>query len=59
MYREGGLDWAIKGAWYLNNAPAAYWLAWWLTPLEIALFIAALAIFIHTAIARGWTKHRY
>lgn len=57
MNREGGLDWAIKGAWYLNNAAAAYWLTWWLVPLEIAISIAAIAIFIRTAITRGWTKH--
>jgi len=25
MKREGGLDWAIEGAWYLNFAPLAYW----------------------------------
>jgi len=39
--REGGLDWAINGAWYLSFAPTAYWLWWWVIPLEIALVIIA------------------
>ena len=59
MQREGGLDWAIKGAWLLNFAPAAYWLAWWLIPTEITLLIALIAIIVWTAIKRGWTKHKY
>ena len=59
MQREGGLDWAIKGTWYLNNAPAAYWLTWWLIPIEMALLIALIAIIVHAAITRGWTKRRY
>jgi hypothetical protein len=44
MKREGGLDWAISGAWYLNFAPAAYWLFWWLIPLEIVLIIVAIVV---------------
>ena len=59
MRREGGLDWAIKGAWYLNNAPAAYWLAWWLTPTEIALLLTLIATVVWTALKRGWTKRQY
>jgi hypothetical protein len=59
MQREGGLDWAIKGTWYLTYAPMAYWLAWWLTPLEIALFIALVLIVVWTAHKRGWTKRTY
>jgi hypothetical protein len=59
MQREGGLDWAIKGTWYLNNAPAAYWLTWWLTPTEIALVIALVGILVWTAHKQGWTKRRY
>jgi hypothetical protein len=59
MQREGGLDWAIKGAWYLTYAPAAYWLTWWLTPLEIALFIVLVFIVVWTAHKRGWTKRTY
>jgi hypothetical protein len=51
MKREGGLDWAINGSWYLNFAPAAYWLWWWLIPLEIILVITALIV---TAIAWEW-----
>jgi hypothetical protein len=51
MKREGGLDWAIKGAWYLNFAPAAYWIFWWLIPLIIGIVILAL---IATAIAWEW-----
>jgi len=39
--REGGLDWAINGAWYLSFAPVAYWLWWFVIPLEIALVIIA------------------
>ncbi len=39
MQREGGLDWAIRGAWYLHYAPTAYWLYWWLVPLVLFLFI--------------------
>lgn len=42
MKREGGLDWALKGAWYLNFAPAVYWLQWWLIPTEIILLIIAI-----------------
>ena len=59
MQREGGLDWAIRGAWFLNYASAAYWLVWWLTPLEIALFMALIAIIVWAAIKQGWTKRRY
>lgn len=59
MQREGGLDWAIKGAWYLNYAPTAYWLTWWLIPLEIALFIIIIGISVYIAVTRGWTKRRY
>jgi hypothetical protein len=44
MKRAGGLDWAIKGTWYLNYAPAAYWLLWWLIPLEIVIATLAVAI---------------
>lgn len=36
---KGGLLWAINGAWYLTFAPAAYWLIWWLLPLELFLII--------------------
>jgi len=42
MKREGGLDWAINGAWFLTFAPTCYWLFWWLLPLEIILAIIAL-----------------
>jgi len=49
----------IKGAWYLNNAPAAYWLAWWLTPTEIALLLTLIATVVWTALKRGWTKRQY
>jgi len=59
MQREGGLDWAIKGAWYITYAPAAYWLMWWLIPLEVALLLAIVAILIWTAIKSGWTKRKY
>jgi len=59
MQREGGLDWAIRGAWYLSFAPAAYWLAWWLTPTEVALFLALIAVIVWTAVKRGWTKRQY
>jgi len=59
MQREGGLDWAIKGAWYLNHAPAAYWLTWWLIPTEIALIIIIIAITVYAAIKHGWTTHKY
>jgi hypothetical protein len=58
MYREGGLDWAIRGTWYLNHAPAAYWLAWWLAPTEVILFMALIAILVWTGIKHGWAKHR-
>jgi hypothetical protein len=44
MKREGGLDWAIKGAWGLNFAPTAYWLWWWLIPLETVLVIIAIIV---------------
>jgi hypothetical protein len=44
MKREGGLDWAISGAWYLNFAPAAYWLLWWLIPVEIGFIIVAIFV---------------
>jgi hypothetical protein len=43
MQREGGLDWAIRPAWYLGLHPINYWLLWWLIPLEILIVcIAAL-----------------
>ena len=41
MSREGDLDWAINGAWYLTFAPAAYWMNWWLIPVEAVLAIVA------------------
>jgi len=44
--REGGLDWAINGAWFLSFAPTAYWLGWWVIPLEIVLIIIAVVAFI-------------
>ena len=37
MQREGGLDWAIWGAWYLKYAPLAYWMHILYIPIEIAL----------------------
>lgn len=43
--REGGLDWAINGAWFLSFAPTAYWLGWWFWPLEIVLVIVAVIAF--------------
>jgi len=51
MKREGGLDWALSGAWYLTFAPSAYWLLWWLIPIEIALWIV---IIFMIAIAFEW-----
>jgi len=39
MQREGGLDWAIRGAWYLTYAPMAYWLKLWVVPLEVFLVL--------------------
>ncbi len=39
MIREGDLDWALGGAWYLNFAPSAYWMNWWRIPLLI-IFVA-------------------
>ena len=59
MQREGGLDWAIKGTWYLTYAPMAYWLTWWLTPLEILLIATLIALLVWTAHKRGWTKRTY
>jgi hypothetical protein len=44
--REGGLDWAINGAWYLSFAPMAYWVWWWVIPLEIVLIIIAIIAFV-------------
>ena len=45
MTREGDLDWALNGAWYLNLAPTAYWMDWWRLPL--------LGIFVCMAIICG------
>lgn len=42
LNRAGGLDWALKGAWYLKCAPAAYWLMYWDFPIAAILFILAL-----------------
>lgn len=42
MNREGGLDWALKNAWYLNKAPSAYWFLYWMIPLEIIIGIFAV-----------------
>ncbi len=39
---KGGLLWAIDGAWYLSFAPAAYWLWWWMIPVEVTLIIVAV-----------------
>ena len=47
--REGGLDWAINGAWFLSFAPTAFWLWWWVIPLETALVVA-------TFIATFWAE---
>jgi hypothetical protein len=47
--REGGLDWAINGAWFLSFAPTAFWLWWWVIPLETALVVA-------TFIAAFWAE---
>jgi len=44
--REGGLDWAINGAWFLTFAPVAYWVWWWALPLFIALIIIDLFAFV-------------
>jgi Flp pilus assembly protein TadB len=44
--REGGLDWAINGTWYLSFAPMAYWVWWWVIPLEIVLVIIAIVAFV-------------
>jgi hypothetical protein len=46
MKRAGGLDWAIRGAWYLNFAPEAYWLPLWLIPLEIILLIITVIVVV-------------
>ena len=46
MRREGGLDWAIRGAWYLKHAPLAYWDGWIFTPVETVLILAATALSI-------------
>jgi len=43
--REGGLDWAINGAWFLTFAPMAYWVWWWVAPLEV-IFIALILIIL-------------
>lgn len=51
MKREGGLDWALSGAWYLTFAPLAYWLLWWLIPVELGLWIAGIILI---AIGYGW-----
>jgi hypothetical protein len=59
VQREGGLDWAIKGTWLLTYAPAAYWLAWWLAPLETTVFTAIIILFVWTAHKHGWTKRTY
>ena len=44
--REGGLDWAINGAWFLGFAPMAYWLWWWVIPVEGVLVIGAFIAFV-------------
>lgn len=46
MKREGGLDWALSGAWYLTFAPSAYWLYWWLIPVEIALWVLGIVMLL-------------
>jgi len=46
MTRGSGMDWAIRGVWFLTFAPAAYWLNGWLVPIGI---IIAVAIAILTA----------
>jgi hypothetical protein len=46
MQREGGLDWVINGAWYLNFAPAAYWLPYYLLILWVILLIAIIIVLL-------------
>jgi hypothetical protein len=52
MQREGGLDWAIRGAWYLTYAQAAYWLLAWLIPLEMVI-LTAIIVSLIVAAKRG------
>jgi hypothetical protein len=42
MKREGGLDWVIHDAWYLNIQPLAYWSLFYVVPIEIILLVAIL-----------------
>lgn len=39
--QQDGLDWVLRGAWYLNYAPAAYWDGYILIPVDIVLIIIA------------------
>jgi hypothetical protein len=46
MNREGGLDWALKNAFYLNLYPTAYWMLAYIIIIEIihGIIIVAIAI---------------
>jgi len=44
LQRAGGLDWAIRGAWYLNFQPMAYWyLVYWIIGWIVLFIIGILA----------------
>lgn len=43
MKREGGLDWVLNGAWYLQEAPVVAW-SWLYALLFWLLFVAVLVL---------------
>jgi len=44
LQRNGGLDWAIQGAWYLKYAPAAYFLPYYVAAISAILFLAGVIL---------------
>ncbi len=50
MNAYGGLDWAINGAWYLQNASTAYWLSVYFLVLWIIAVIAAIVLIIEDSV---------
>ena len=39
--QNNGIDWVIRGAWFMNKAPSAYWDFYVLIPIDLILIIIA------------------
>ena len=52
--REGGLDWAIRSAWYLIFQPLAYWFGWLIIAWIAIVAVFAFVIAFKTNISHDW-----